>query len=73
MRKIANIQIIEKLSPQPPKRSTVDKKMKEIAQKYDLDWEPGQDPNEEEMPSIIGHRNEVKLYFICEFAIKCKL
>ena len=32
--------------------------MQEIATKYDLDWEPGQDPDEE-MPAIIGHRNEV--------------
>eukprot|EP01084_Bolivina_argentea_P190360 327157_1 len=55
-------QIIEKLSPQPPKRATVDKKMLEIATKYDLDWAPGQDP-EEEMPSIIGHRNEYTVEF----------
>lgn len=33
--------------------------MKEIATKYDLDWEPGDDVNEEDMPAIVGHRNEV--------------
>eukprot|EP01084_Bolivina_argentea_P049578 91175_1 len=56
-------QIIEKLSPQPPKRQTVDRKMKEIATKYDLEWEPGDDGNEEEMPAIVGHRNEYTVEF----------
>ena len=57
------IQIIEKLSPQPPKRATVDAKMKQIAAKYDVDWDPADDVNEEDMPAIVGHRNEV-----CYFA-----
>eukprot|EP01084_Bolivina_argentea_P289631 497381_1 len=56
-------QIIEKLSPQPPKRATVDKKMKEIADKFDLDWEPDDDVNAEDMPAIVGHRNEYTVEF----------
>jgi len=56
-------QIIEKLSPQPPKRSAVDAKMKEIAKKYDLDWEPTDAANEEDMPAIVGHRNEYTVEF----------
>ena len=38
-------QIIEKLSPQPPKRAAVNGKMKEMASKYDLGWEPGDEVN----------------------------
>merc|ERR1712228_834557 len=56
-------QIIEKLSPQPPKRSTVDAKLQEIAKKYDLEWKPTDDVNEEDMPAIVGHRNEYTVEF----------
>lgn len=53
------VQIIEKLSPQPPKRATVDQKMQEIANKFDVEWNPADDVNAEDMPAIVGHRNEV--------------
>jgi len=56
-------QIIEKLSPQPPKRATVDQKMQEIANKFDVEWNPADDVNAEDMPAIVGHRNEYTVEF----------
>eukprot|EP00485_Elphidium_margaritaceum_P011749 CAMPEP_0202692996 /NCGR_PEP_ID=MMETSP1385-20130828/7228_1 /ASSEMBLY_ACC=CAM_ASM_000861 /TAXON_ID=933848 /ORGANISM="Elphidium margaritaceum" /LENGTH=487 /DNA_ID=CAMNT_0049348615 /DNA_START=29 /DNA_END=1492 /DNA_ORIENTATION=+ len=56
-------QIIEKLAPHPPKRTVVDAKLKEIATKYDLEWEPGDEVNDEDMPAIVGHRNEYTVEF----------
>ena len=35
----------------------------EIAKKYDLEWKPTDDVNEEDMPAIVGHRNEYTVEF----------
>ncbi|ETO30471.1 hypothetical protein RFI_06648, partial [Reticulomyxa filosa] len=57
-----DINIIEKLSVEPPTREAVIARLKEIAKEFDVEWEPNTLEQEESMPAIIGHRNEVVLF-----------
>lgn len=58
--------IIDKLSPLPPKRENVNKKLVQIATKYDIAYDPTEE-TEDEMPSIVGHRNEVQHTNECKY------
>jgi len=51
------------LSPEPPTREMVVKKLKAIAEEFDVEWEPNILEQEETMPAIVGHRNEYTVEF----------